>query len=824
MSDRETRPRGLSVPGWVPPVLYGVVTVFLFRKFIFSGDMLYGSDTISLGYMARAFFADALRSGVFPLWNPIILGGTPFLDSLAGGDSLYPTSLLLLVMEPFRALGWKLVIHVFLAGLFTYGWICSLGRSQVAALLAGLAYLMAPFMVTLVWPGHDGKLFVTALSPLLFWAVERALTGGRMTVFAGISAVIGLVIFTTHFQQAYFLFGAVGIYALVRVFLLWKAGMTPGRAGLRFGAFLAFSLLGAGVGAVQLLPAVDYVVEFSRRTATTTRASEDGSVAYSASWSMHPEEAAAMVVPEFVGSNVGGADWTDGTYWGRNVFKLNHEYAGLVVLLLVVLAFFGGAAPGIRYTFLGIGGVALLYTLGTHTPVWRIFYEVVPGISLFRAPSIAAFLFGFSAVTLMAFGIDRVLELAGFEGRGVDSAGDQAPPEPEPGEARSLVLFLSAAAGLLLLGTMLASGGSLTSLWTSILYRDMDPGKMNALARAQPFITRGFLLSTVFAAGLLGLTWAVIRGKVPAALWVAGVGVLVAVDLARVDDPFIQTFDFRQWAAPDANIQYLLERKEEEPPFRILAFGGSSGIGGQDVKPGMFGLELANGHHPNDLARYRELVGGVGSGQQEHFFDFESGSLRQSLLSILNVKYVIWPVADVGGLPMGEAVMATSLDGRSAYEAVYEVPTLPRARLVGSARILPGQEGLDYVLSSDFRPEFEVVLPEPPPIDLPQDSVSGEVRWLERGINRMRLSVDSEGPALLVLADNWYPAWKATVDGEAAPVLRANHTLRAVPVLAGTHEVELHYDLGGLMGGLLTTVVSVLLLVGVAAWGRFRRP
>ena len=35
-----------------------------------------------------------------------------------------------------------------------------------------------------------------------------------------------------------------------------------------------------------------------------------------------------------------------------------------------------------------MSGVWLLYALGAHTPVWRIFYEIVPGMSLFRVPAI----------------------------------------------------------------------------------------------------------------------------------------------------------------------------------------------------------------------------------------------------------------------------------------------------------------------------------------------------------------------------------------------------------------------------------------------------
>ncbi|MSR23319.1 MAG: hypothetical protein EXR92_07245, partial [Gemmatimonadetes bacterium] len=162
-----------EIPRWIAPTCYAVLTLFLFREFVFSDQMLYGSDTMGLGYMARAFFANALRTTGFPLWNPVLLGGTPFIESLAGGDSLYPPSLLLLlVMDTYRAVGWKLVLHVFLAGVFMHAWLRMLGVSRAGALVGGIAYLLTPALVTLVFPGNDGKLMVTALAPLLFWAVE----------------------------------------------------------------------------------------------------------------------------------------------------------------------------------------------------------------------------------------------------------------------------------------------------------------------------------------------------------------------------------------------------------------------------------------------------------------------------------------------------------------------------------------------------------------------------------------------------------------------------------------------------------------------------
>ena len=77
--------------------------VNIFREFIFSRDMLFGTDTLELGYMARAFFAERLAAGDFPLWSPRLLGGIPFIEALAAGDSIYPTSLLYFIMEPFCA-------------------------------------------------------------------------------------------------------------------------------------------------------------------------------------------------------------------------------------------------------------------------------------------------------------------------------------------------------------------------------------------------------------------------------------------------------------------------------------------------------------------------------------------------------------------------------------------------------------------------------------------------------------------------------------------------------------------------------------------------
>ena len=788
---------GAEIPRWVPPVAYAALTLFLFRKFVFSDRMLYGSDTLGLGYMARAFFAETLRTTGFPVWNPVLLGGTPFLESLAGGDSLYPPSLLLLVvMETYRALGWKLVLHVFLAGCFMHAWLRMLGVSRAASLVGGVAYLLTPTLVTLVFPGNDGKLMVTALAPLLFWAVEWVFRRRDLVPLAAEGAIVALVILTTQFQMAYFLFGAAGTYAVFRA--VQEGAARGGPAVKRLALFVLFSVLGAGAAGVQLIPSVAYVLEHSRRTMTTVAAEEGAGVEYSSSWSLHPEEAVALVVPEFVGNSAADADWAQGTYWGRNPVKLNHEYLGLVALLLAVLSLSGTGWRGIRWFLLGLGGTALLFALGTHTPVWRVAYELLPGISLFRAPSMAVFLTAFAVSTLAALGVERGLEITAR------------------GETGRVVRPLLVAGGLVALGLVLAASGALLQAWTAVIHPGLTEEGLQALGRAAPFITRGFFVATLFSAVTLGVWWAYGRRFLNGAGLVFLLALLVAADEIRVDRAFVRTLDPGAFLTADPNVRFLQARAEEEPPFRVF----SMVQGGQDVIPGMHGLDLAGGHHPNDLARYRELIGMEGSGIPEHLALFHPNVMR-----ILNVRYVLWPDAQYDILEGAEPVSRTVLADGSPLVSVYPYPGLPRVRVVGEAIVVPEDRTLAVILGEDevtYDPARQTVLVEPPPIEVGGPDVRGTATWVDRTPNRLVLDVEASGPALLVLSENWYPSWRASVDGEPARVLRADHTLRAVAVPQGAHRVELWYESPLLRASAGVSVISTLLLATLAGMSGLR--
>jgi uncharacterized membrane protein YfhO len=76
------------------------------------------------------------------------------------------------------------------------------------------------------------------------------------------------------------------------------------------------------------------------------------------------------------------------------------------------------------------------------------------------------------------------------------------------------------------------------------------------------------------------------------------------------------------------------------------------------------------------------------------------------------------------------------------------------------------------------------------------------------------VDVDARRPGHLVLADTYYPGWKAKVDGREQPIRAANASFRAVRVPAGRHVVEFAYEPLSFRAGAAISALSVL---GIAA-------
>ncbi|HXQ79755.1 MAG TPA: YfhO family protein [Opitutaceae bacterium] len=80
-------------------------------------------------------------------------------------------------------------------------------------------------------------------------------------------------------------------------------------------------------------------------------------------------------------------------------------------------------------------------------------------------------------------------------------------------------------------------------------------------------------------------------------------------------------------------------------------------------------------------------------------------------------------------------------------------------------------------------------------------------------LNAVDVEVASPGPAILVLAEAWYPGWSAQIDGRAVPCEPVNGWMRGVPVPAGKSVVRMHFHQNGLLAGLVASAAAAFALV-----------
>ena len=87
----------------------------------------------------------------------------------------------------------------------------------------------------------------------------------------------------------------------------------------------------------------------------------------------------------------------------------------------------------------------------------------------------------------------------------------------------------------------------------------------------------------------------------------------------------------------------------------------------------------------------------------------------------------------------------------------------------------------------------------------------------------IRLSPAPTSPSYLLVSENWYKDWRATVDGDTAAVLRGDQSLITVPVGTGARTVELAFEPQDYRTGKRVTLGSLIVLVGMGAAPRALR-
>ncbi|MHB9029225.1 MAG: hypothetical protein ACYC9O_10675 [Candidatus Latescibacterota bacterium] len=759
---------------WVFFAIYFVLTVFLFREFLFSDTMLFGSDTIPDGIYTRGYYKDYhAEFGGIPRWNPFLLGGLPFIDAMHG-DTFYPGAWIQFFMPLTRALGHKLIWHVLLAGIGMYAFLRTLRLRRDAAFLGGLMYLLAPSFVSLVFPGHDAKMYVTALLPFAFALLEAGMNVPRLWKFALLGGVMGLLILTSHVQMAYYSYWALGLYFLFRLFIGRKEGAAA--LGKRTALFAGAVALAVALGLIQLLPSYKFTTVQSVRSGEARTSYE-----YATSWSMHPEEVMGMLIPSFPGFDLGQQ-----FYWGRNPFKLNSEYNGILPIIFAIAALAAWRRSR-TWFFLGLGALALIYAVGATTPLYHFFYSFVPGVKNFRAPGMIIFLFAFAAIALSAMFLSALLDRKIAGG----------------GTGRK---FLYAAGGVFLFALVVSvMGRSFFDLWNGLFYRGIEQSRLDIMAANIPNVTADLWRAALIAAASLAGVWLFLSRKIGSAALVALLALAVTVDAAVVNSRFIRVLDPTTYSGlvPDQSVKDIQTRMNNSSPFRVLNTIISVTRMHSPNYYAMFGIQSADGAHNNELKTYERFRGQNSANLLDGWVDFQSGQLNplgipnNNFLKVAGVKYILVP----------------GNEGR--IELIENFGALDRAFIAHDYTVAEDDSAAVALLKNPgFDASRRVVLNgEPALAPAPADSTrpSGVENMVYRA-KSVEIGASLGAPGILALSENWVPYWRAEIDGKPAPILRAYGTFMAVAVPEGKHQVNFIFHSGPYQTGKTVTLAALGLI------------
>jgi hypothetical protein len=131
-----------------------------------------------------------------------------------------------------------------------------------------------------------------------------------------------------------------------------------------------------------------------------------------------------------------------------------------------------------------------------------------------------------------------------------------------------------------------------------------------------------------------------------------------------------------------------------------------------------------------------------------------------------------------------------------------------------------GTNGLRSLAADDFDPRAVVYLPASAREQISVTAgASAQISNVDFQRHRITFRVDAAQPCLVTVAQTFYPAWRAAIDGRETPIQRANHAFQAIEVPAGAHDVRFAYVDRKFQAGAVISLAS-LLLCGIAGGRR----
>jgi Bacterial membrane protein YfhO len=380
-------------------ILVVVLFFTLFFGWILCGHrVVIGGDAFVYCYPLRTVAWRMIKQGELPLWTPYIMSGYPLLSMAQLGIG-YPLTWSYLFLPGYVAEQIYVLAPFLLAPIFTYTYVREIGRSRLAALLAGLSFGyggMTTNLLGIIGMPNNSLIWL----PLLLIPIERARTRRFVPCLLWATGAYALSILNGHGQSLLY----VGMLAVAYAAYLSCASSAPETcAHDRVRRWLGWHrwrpllvaigalILASGVAAYQILETMRAFRQSIRSTLNFH--------AFISGYFPPSVALKSFIVPLYT------PRFADVT-----------TYAAPLVCVLAVVGCFSAWRWRVRDDllrvgfWLGVAAVAAVLILGPVTPLYRALYHV-PLLNLFRVPSRHVFEWSFALSVLAAYGWDACYRL-----------------------------------------------------------------------------------------------------------------------------------------------------------------------------------------------------------------------------------------------------------------------------------------------------------------------------------------------------------------------------------------------------------------------------
>ena len=695
------------------------------------------------------YTAREIRGGRLPLWNPYAYAGAPFLSNPQTA-LFFPLTWLTWALPSTLALTLPQVLKVAVAGPAMYWFLRTLAVSPLAAFVGGAGFMLSTTLIAwLPWTYSTTMVFL----PILFGLVERL----AQRVDARRVALLGLAmagdVLAGYPPSAFHGLLATAAWAVVRT--PWRA-----RPLGYFVALGAAAVLGAGLAAVQILPALDYM-------------RESAVYFYRSQWTpplaAGARSALTALMPYFFG--VGTQTWSG---WQFGIMSTNVGVVVLLALPLTALAW--RRSPTLPLAVMAAGVAAIHYG--------------APGVDMLAdAPGMALV----NKLRLMPLLVFPVCALGAL---GLDVAAARGGP-----------LAVRAAITLRAWFVVLA----LIAL-TAVTVVIGHP----VVAEMRPSLVLQFLgfLVGLTAAAILLLRW-LADGR---ARWGVALAAVQILSLAPMAATYLPVRDARwlyptppalAWLQQHAGAARVVMADQVGFLYGIRQASGYDGLTPRRIEQVAGPIGSGNAR----LAGFAENVAALHGSEA-------LAPLSVLFSPVRDLIGLRWIVLGRHAEPPGPG-LRLAYDGPDAR--IFENPAaLPRAFVARRARcVADDRQALALLKSRTVDVSAEVLLADcPRPLAAGAPATRTHARIETDDAERVVVTASADAPAWLVLTDTWFPGWTARLDGIEVPIARADHAFRAVALPAGSHRVEFTFRPRGLVTGAAIT----LLALGVVLALLVRRP